>query len=792
MYASLHNHTDHSNIRGFLDSINRVSDLIVYSQKLGHNGIAITDHDTVSNHISAIECIKELRNGTSKLYKKAPKFKPEDWNSDKFKLILGNEIYLCSRKQIEEEKDYKFYHFILLAKDKIGHRQIRELSTKAWVENSFTWVIIRTPTYFEDLFEVVEKDKGHLIASTACLGGQLPNLIWNAYCQNPDNPDYSLCYKWIKRMVKCFGVGNFFLEMQPSNQENQIIVNKALLKISEELNIPYIITLDAHYLRKEDRPIHEAFLKSDEDESKGREVGEFYATTYLMSEAEIHSYMDDYLGKENVQKGLNNTQLIWEQIEEYDLDQDLVIPYEPTDFSEVDLRLYNKYVSKIPCLKDFYESDYIADKHLVREIINRIEKDFEELGNQKTYDAINICLKVVLNTSEKTNAHWSAYLLQTRAFIDTIWESDSLCGPSRGCFVPGTKILMGDGIQKNIEDVQIGDKVVTHLGNIKTVKNTFSYDIEEDIYTIKGKNRYGIKCEEVQCTNNHKFYCWKNSSFQWIEAQDLTGLDYLITIVYKDLGNYKKANGTKLIKIESSKKSHYKGKVYDLNVEEDNSFVANGYCVHNSGGGFILLYILGITQINPLKEEVPLYYWRFLHEYRASYVDVDIDCEGSKRDTIIANLQAKYGGYRRVAKVQTILTVKAKNSILISCRGLGIPVEEAQFLSSFIGAERGIQYTLQQTYYGDEENGLAPNTEFVNLMRDKYSQVWEVAQSIEGLVSGVGQHAGGVILSPDDIVNHTALMKASSGDVITQFDLHKLEQTGQLRPVTPNCLSAEL
>ena len=122
--------------------------------------------------------------------------------------------------------------------------------------------------------------------------------------------------------------------------------------------------------------------------------------------------------------------------------------------------------------------------------------------------------------------------------------------------------------------------------------------------------------------------------------------------------------------------------------------------------------------------------------------------------------------------------MKSKNAILTACRGLGVTVEEAQYLSSFIGQERGIQYTLKQTFYGDEENNLQPNTEFVKLMTKDYPKVWEVAQKIEGLVSGVGQHAGGVVLSPSDMVNYTALMKSGSGDVITQFDLHKLEENG--------------
>ena len=619
LYVDAHTHTDRSNTRGFLDSINTIEGLITYTKELGHSGVAITDHDTIGCHMDAINTINDLK-----------KKDPEKWKN--YKLILGNEIYLCSKKQIEEEKYYKFYHFILIAKDLIGHKQIRELSTRAWTDNSFVWVNIRTPTYYDDLFEVVEADRGHLIASTACLGGKLPELILQAHATNSQNPDYGLVKKWLKRMVKCFGEGNFFLEMQPSNQEAQLIVNKAILQLSNELNIPYIITTDAHYLKKEDRPIHEAFLKSNEDSGKDRELGEFYATTYVMSEEEIHSYMDEFLGKEAVQKGIDNTMLIYNTVSEYTLEQPLDIPYEPENLEEPNKLLLDKYGSHIPLLKTFGESEHDSDRHLAREVINKIENNQEELANKETYDAIQTCLNVIKVTSDKMNTQWSAYLLQTRSFVDAIWACNSLCGAARG-----------------------------------------------------------------------------------------------------------------------------------------------------SGGGFILLYILGITQINPLKEETPLYYWRFLHEYRASVLDVDLDCEGNKRNDIVAYLQNKYGGCRRVSKVCTLLTMKAKNAILTACRGLGISNEEAQFLSSFISAERGIQFTLKQTFYGDEDNNLPPNKEFAKLMTEEYPQVWEVAQRVEGLVSGVGQHAGGVILSPSDMVNYTALMKSSSGDIVTQFDLHRAEQVGLIK-----------
>ena len=166
MHLDCHTHTCHSNTRGFLDSTNRIEDLIQYTKELGKNGIVITDHDTISCHMFALDHMKDLRKEDS-----------EKWKD--YKLILGNEIYLCSRKEIEEDKKYKFYHFILIAKDKIGHQQIRELSTRAWVDNSFTWVNIRTPTFYDDLFEIVEKDRGHLIGSTACFIKNTPVVTLN-------------------------------------------------------------------------------------------------------------------------------------------------------------------------------------------------------------------------------------------------------------------------------------------------------------------------------------------------------------------------------------------------------------------------------------------------------------------------------------------------------------------------------------------------------------------------------------------------------------------------------------
>ena len=98
-----------------------------------------------------------------------------------------------------------------------------------------------------------------------------------------------------------------------------------------------------------------------------------------------------------------------------------------------------------------------------------------------------------------------------------------------------------------------------------------------------------------------------------------------------------------------------------------------------------------------------------------------------------------------------------------------------------IASDRGMLRTLDQTFYGDEENDFAPNKQFVYEMTENYPEVWQVAKKIEGLVCRLGEHAGGVIFVDEDFENSTALMRAPNGDIMTQFDLHDCEDCSLIK-----------
>ena len=608
--GSLHNHTDYSN-ETLRDCINTVQSLMDLAVELGHECVAITDHETISSYIKA-----------EKYYKKIKEKHPD------FKLIRGNEIYLTrnglTAKNFNREKD-RYFHFILLAKDLEGYKQICELSTRAWMRSYMSRRQRRRPTYYQDLKEIVGTNKGHLIASSACLGSQLDKFLLK-YMDTGEEEYYDTAMRWCQYIVDIFGEGNFYLEMQPSNNKEQIFVNKCLMDIADKMNLDVIITTDSHYGRPEDAAIHEAFLNSQDGD---REVKSFYASTYMMTDEEVRNYFS-YLSDAQIEDCYRAIREIKDKCEDFSILKPLKIPSLPwRKFDEFTFEEMAYYHEKMPAMGNFILSQYEADNVLVDALINGIKRH-PDLQNDEAYKALNECLEMTWESSQVNNAQWSAYFLNLQHIIDECWNAGTIVLPARG-----------------------------------------------------------------------------------------------------------------------------------------------------SGAGFVLLYALDIIQINCLREKTLMYPWRFLNPARVSVLDIDVDIEGVRRAQTLEHLRKVYGA-NRVSNVATFKTEKSKSAIQTAARGLGIDVDEASYISNLIPAERGQVYTLSQTYYGDEENGIAPNQSFINEV-NKYPKLWEVAKKIEGLICGQGIHAGGVVFTDEDFTESSALMRAPDGTVITQFELHDLEDVSMIK-----------
>ena len=237
--------------------------LIDKAIELGLSGIAITDHECLSAHMEVNQYAKKLRE-----------------TNPEFTIALGNEIYLTD----DRASGQKYYHFILIAKDAIGHRALRELSSIAWQNSYVDRKMERVPTLKTELEEVVNKYPGHLIATTACLGGELStNALAMQLAEDVGDTANATTYynniiNFMSFCTKLFGE-DFYIECAPATAEEQLIVNRKLLKIARAMNIKMVVGTDSHYLTKEDRQIHKAYLNSKGGE---REVDSFYEYSRLM------------------------------------------------------------------------------------------------------------------------------------------------------------------------------------------------------------------------------------------------------------------------------------------------------------------------------------------------------------------------------------------------------------------------------------------------------------------------------------------------------------------------------
>lgn len=459
MRIETHAHTEFSQLR-MLDCIVKVPQLIKQAATLGLSGVAITDHESVSGHVRFIQTIKAMKSSGEL---------PED-----FKGILGNEIYLVDELKVSEEGkkscESPFYHYILLAKDEIGHKQLRELSSLAWDNSFYTGKMERVPTLKSDLERVVKSNPGHLISTTACLGGELGKSLLAG-------ENYYPFLKWNQQL---FGK-DFYLEMQPGLSEDQIKLNQEIIKLKHELGIKATVACDVHYLKQEDREIHAAYLNSRSDEE--RELGDFYESTWLMTNEQIHQRMDDQIGYDEVEEALKCSLEIGSRVEEYDLYCPTIVP--GADIPEFELSdFFGNYYDRYEYIDKFAHSDNVYDRYLLKLIEDGYYEKipYTTFGKQKffeTLDRIEVELKEMWLVTEKLGTSISSYYISTLELVNIMWEEgDSLVGVARGS-VTGMFTMYLIGITQ-MNPMQWGLPHWRHISHEKVELSDVDLDSQQD------------------------------------------------------------------------------------------------------------------------------------------------------------------------------------------------------------------------------------------------------------------------------------------------------------------------
>jgi DNA polymerase-3 subunit alpha len=221
-YVPLHLHTEYS----LLDGAIRIKELVEQATVFRMPAVAITDH---GNLFGAVE-----------FYRHATKagIKP----------IIGCEVYVASGNRFEKrhtpDVEEASFHFVLLAKDNNGYRNLVSLVTKAYTEGFYY-----KPRIDIDL---LKQYSGGLIGLTSCLKGEVPYYLQRGMIDKAR--ERALEYKHI------LGPENFYIEVQDNNLPEQEEANRKLINLARELHINIVATNDCHYMKKEDSRAHDILL----------------------------------------------------------------------------------------------------------------------------------------------------------------------------------------------------------------------------------------------------------------------------------------------------------------------------------------------------------------------------------------------------------------------------------------------------------------------------------------------------------------------------------------------------
>ncbi|HRY59862.1 MAG TPA: DNA polymerase III subunit alpha [Patescibacteria group bacterium] len=376
-FIHLHLHTHYS----LLDGLSKIPDVLDKAIEYGMDALAITDHGTMY--------------GVIEFYKTAKK--------KGIKPIIGCEVYVAARGHLDKTPgiDNEIYHLILLAKNEQGYKNLIKLVSIAHMDGFYY-----KPRVDKQL---LRKYSEGLIASSACMGGEVPRSILSG------NPERAA--KIALEYEEIFGKDHFYLELQhhPTLTEQQK-VNEGLIEISKKTGIGLIATKDSHYINPQDRKAQEVLLclqtgKTMDDPTRM----EIDADLSLPSESimrEDFSYIPE---------AIDNTRKI-------------------ADMCNLEIKMGELFLPNFPI-----PEGYTIESYLERECyIGMLERFTKEKENWKNLSDENL-RKVLEEKIEKEkverldyelsvikNSGYAGYFLVTADFIQWAKNNGVLVGPGRG------------------------------------------------------------------------------------------------------------------------------------------------------------------------------------------------------------------------------------------------------------------------------------------------------------------------------------------------------------------------
>jgi len=356
-FTHLHVHTQYS----ILDGAANIEAIIKKAKDSGMKALAITDHGNMY--------------GVLKFYNEAIK--------QDIKPIIGCEVYVAIKGRTIKEKTRgkQYNHLILLAKNLTGYHNLMKLISLGYLEGFYYKPRVDK--------EILEKYSEGIIASSACLGGEVPQAFLNYGEEKAQE-----AIDWYKRVYK----DDFYLELQNHGLSEQKTVNVALKRLAAKNELKVIATNDVHYINKEDYDAHDILIRlnTGSDINDVKDDLKYTGQEFLKTPEEMAEIFTD------TPEALANTQEIIDKVEDYSIHSPVILPVFP--------------------LPEGFDSEDEYLRHLTYEGAKKLYPEMEE--------EIKARLDFELSVIKETG--FPGYFLIVQDFINKAREMDVTVGPGRG------------------------------------------------------------------------------------------------------------------------------------------------------------------------------------------------------------------------------------------------------------------------------------------------------------------------------------------------------------------------
>lgn len=193
-----------------------------------------------------------------------------------------------------------------------------------------------------------------------------------------------------------------------------------------------------------------------------------------------------------------------------------------------------------------------------------------------------------------------------------------------------------------------------------------------------------------------------------------------------------------------------------------------------SAAGSLVSYLIGITNVDPIKFALP--FERFLNPHRPIPPDIDVDFADDRREEIIEYAKQKYGE-DKVAQIGTFGTIMARAAVRDITRVLGKTYDFGDKIAKLIPfGTQGFSMTIERALK------IVPELAQLYEQDDEVKKVVDLAQKIEGRNRHVSVHAAGVVIAPTKLTDYVPLQREPNGEkIITQYDMDSVEDVGLLK-----------